>query len=341
MQIKRYVASSIKDAVTRVKSDLGENAVILHTRRFRERSLLGLGGIRKVEILAGVEQDEKKLLSVEKELAELKKLLQKFNNGQGQEGIGGLPAAARQTYCQLLDAGIREDIIQEVLMEFTGKVDRTLLQEKILQNLPPARVPKPPKRGGMVIAVVGPSGSGKTSVLMRLAARFNIVEGVAVGLITTDNHRVAATEQFENYGEALGLPVEVALTPRQFKRSLEVFKDKKVILVDTAGRNPFQTHEMRRLEDSLPRDCVDELLLVLSLNTREDDLFSYAQKYRQLEFDGYVFTKLDESQNRGSIINLTWCRPEYLSYMTRGQNVLEGLEVIKPQKILEEILGDE
>jgi len=55
MRIKRYEASTIQEALQKVKKDLGPEAVILYTKTFRKGGVLGLFGKPMAEITAGVE----------------------------------------------------------------------------------------------------------------------------------------------------------------------------------------------------------------------------------------------------------------------------------------------
>jgi len=52
MNLKTYQATSMAEALAKVRSDLGRDAVILHTRTFKKGSIFGLGGRRIVEITA-------------------------------------------------------------------------------------------------------------------------------------------------------------------------------------------------------------------------------------------------------------------------------------------------
>ncbi len=52
MNLKTYQAKSMSEALARVKSDLGKDAVILHTRTLQRGGVLGLGARRLVEITA-------------------------------------------------------------------------------------------------------------------------------------------------------------------------------------------------------------------------------------------------------------------------------------------------
>ncbi|MEL6497496.1 MAG: flagellar biosynthesis protein FlhF [Planctomycetota bacterium] len=57
MGLKVYRARSMKDALAEVKKDLGEDAVILHTRNYRTGGLLGLGARSIVEITATADEN--------------------------------------------------------------------------------------------------------------------------------------------------------------------------------------------------------------------------------------------------------------------------------------------
>lgn len=52
MNLRTYQALSLNEALTRIRSDLGENAVILHSRTFRRGGLMGLGGQLVYEVTA-------------------------------------------------------------------------------------------------------------------------------------------------------------------------------------------------------------------------------------------------------------------------------------------------
>ncbi len=56
MRVKRYVADSIQEAITRVKNDLGRNAIILHTKPFKEGGFLGFFRRRRFEVIAAVDE---------------------------------------------------------------------------------------------------------------------------------------------------------------------------------------------------------------------------------------------------------------------------------------------
>lgn len=60
MRIKVFKARTTKEAMARVKSELGLDAVILHTKRYRKGSFLGYKGKEMVEVTAAVEDMPKR-----------------------------------------------------------------------------------------------------------------------------------------------------------------------------------------------------------------------------------------------------------------------------------------
>ena len=58
MRVKRFVADTAQQAIARVKRDLGDDALILHSRPFKEGGFLGLFAKRRYEVLAAVDNKE-------------------------------------------------------------------------------------------------------------------------------------------------------------------------------------------------------------------------------------------------------------------------------------------
>ena len=80
MRVKRYVAESIQEAITRVKNDLGRNAIILHTKPFKEGGFLGLFCRRRFEVIAAVDENIADELPVVKTAVKKPDKLQYANN---------------------------------------------------------------------------------------------------------------------------------------------------------------------------------------------------------------------------------------------------------------------
>ena len=60
MRIKRYIGKDVQEAMYKVKMDLGSNAVILNTKKVKQRGLKGLFAKPLTEILAAVDEEYEK-----------------------------------------------------------------------------------------------------------------------------------------------------------------------------------------------------------------------------------------------------------------------------------------
>jgi len=56
MKIRRYMAKNAQEAMLKVKMDLGNEAVILNTRKVKKKGIAGLFSKPLVEVLAAVDE---------------------------------------------------------------------------------------------------------------------------------------------------------------------------------------------------------------------------------------------------------------------------------------------
>ncbi|UUZ95711.1 hypothetical protein LJK87_15545 [Paenibacillus sp. P25] len=55
MRVKRYVVESMPDALQKIRTDLGKDAVILNTKEVRSGGFLGLFSKKKIEVIAATD----------------------------------------------------------------------------------------------------------------------------------------------------------------------------------------------------------------------------------------------------------------------------------------------
>lgn len=180
------------------------------------------------------------------------------------------------------------------------------------------------------IAVVGPTGVGKTTTLAKIAANYICEYGQAVAFITIDTYRIAAIEQLKVYGEIMRIPVEVVLSPSQFSEAIKKFEDKKLLLIDTAGRSPKDSQSIDELSAFFQPVSAVEKHLVLSAATRETEWLDILEKFGSIGIDKTIITKIDECTKLGSLINTQLINSKPLSYITNGQRVPE--DIIHPDQ---------
>ncbi len=176
------------------------------------------------------------------------------------------------------------------------------------------------------VALIGPTGVGKTTTIAKLAAHFALVQKRRVALLTMDTYRIAAVEQLKVYSQILDVPLGVAYSQAEALEVVEQYADYDLLLIDTAGRsqkNIMQVGELKTLLEAV--GC--ETHLVLSAQTKEQDMVESAQRFSAARVDRLIFSKLDETDSFGTLLNVADRTGIPLSYLTTGQKVPEDLEL--------------
>ncbi|MCX7634296.1 MAG: hypothetical protein N2Z74_00955 [Syntrophales bacterium] len=184
-----------------------------------------------------------------------------------------------------------------------------------------------------VKAFVGPTGVGKSTTVAKLAARYHLDEHLKTGLITTDTYRIGAVEQLRTYAKILGIPLQVARNREEFQRSVTQMSDRDVILVDTPGKPPHDGEHRRQLKEffsPLPSVTVH---LLLNPSVGGENLLETAELYRELDFDEYLFTKVDECRRFGALCDVLARTGRPVGFITNGQNVPEDIVAVSPAQM--------
>jgi flagellar biosynthesis protein FlhF len=190
-----------------------------------------------------------------------------------------------------------------------------------------------------VALFVGPTGVGKTTTLAKIAANYAINQNLRVGMITADTYRIAAVQQLKTYAEILGIPVAVVYAPGELKKAIEGFADKDLVLIDTAGRSHRSRAQFDELRALVTEAGADEVFLVLSSTTSIRNNREIINNYGFLNEFKLIFTKADETQTLGAVLNARLMTGKKLSYVTIGQSVPDDIEVASVDKIARNLIG--
>lgn len=290
--------------------------------------------------------------ALQAEIKSMRLLLEKMNKQMetnGEEKCDWSPGLQRWAD-HLLDRGITENLVRRLI----SHVQQTLPPEQWVDNSQVyARIEanvrqlcgqigliQPGIDKPRIVALIGPTGVGKTTTIGKLAAGFSIVDKRKVALITVDTYRVAAVEQLKTFGEIIGVPVEVAMTPSGLSEALQLHADKELIFIDTAGRSPHHDLHMSELSAFLEKAKPDFTMLVMSATTQFADQERIYQRFEHLTTH-LIFTKLDETGSAGSILNLIGQTTLPTAYLTNGQNVPDDIEAATPYRLARYIIGEE
>lgn len=170
----------------------------------------------------------------------------------------------------------------------------------------------------LVMMIAGVNGAGKTTSIGKLARHLH-GEGKTVLLAAGDTFRAAAREQLAQWGsrnqvdviaQEGGDPGAVAFDAVAAGRA----RGTGVVMVDTAGRLPTQTHLMdelkkiRRVIAKAMDGAPHEVLLVLDGNTGQNMLAQVKAFDDAVQLTGLIVTKLDGTARGGALVALAHTR---------------------------------
>ena len=283
--------------------------------------------------------------SLRGEINELKELVKAAARRNPEEQAAAKPrqgSAIAKMMDALLDRGVEpgpaEAIIRQALVKYPPQ-DKSITLEGFLAAAIAELVRTsgpiigPGSGGPRKVALVGPTGVGKTTTLAKLAADYLLQGGRKLALVTIDIYRIAATEQLKVYGEIMKVPVEVVLSPEDLQQVWARHRDKELILIDTSGRSPKDSAGLAELESFIGQGSAVENHLVLSATTRDREAAGALKRFSRLPLRSLIFSKIDECESLGGLLNLHLKNNFPLSYLTTGQRVPEDMVLAEPSGV--------
>jgi flagellar biosynthesis protein FlhF len=188
---------------------------------------------------------------------------------------------------------------------------------------------------GGAVALVGPTGVGKTTTVAKLAARFCLRYGSRqLALITTDNYRIGAEEQLHTYGRILDVPVRTASDEQSLNAALNLFADRKLVLIDTAGMSQRDVRLGQQIALLKRGNRPIHTLLTLAATTQEAALEHAFEAFDQARPSACVVTKVDEACSLGGLLSVLSRRQLPLAFSTDGQKVPEDIHIGRPHTLV-------
>ncbi len=152
---------------------------------------------------------------------------------------------------------------------------------------------------------VGPRGVGKTSTLVKMASHLVLKEKKRIGIIAADNNKVGATEQLRIYSQILNVPFAVWKKGEDINQYLRYMEKVDYVLIDTEGQSLVQMNEIDNLKAHIPYELGNiRIHMVLSAMMKDEEMFSYARRFRSVQFHDFIITNIDQLRKHGVLINL-------------------------------------
>ncbi len=342
MKITKFQAANMREALAKIKRELGPEAMVISTRQVR-RGFLGTG----VEVTAAVDVDEPEpqglaalppasassvmsssaalaeedveriMAPLRSELRSLRSMLRTSGEARQSDELRRELAAMRRAL-----ATIQVERGQEVETD-TASLRQLARQHRIASS-----------SRGRVIALVGPTGVGKTTTIAKLAARAALIEHKSVAIITLDTYRIGGEEQMRIFADLIGVPLYLVADPADVSDQVRALADYDLIFIDTAGRSPRDVPAISALRRGLAQVDDLEIHLAVSASTPAATIDGIFARYQAMQIDRLLFTKLDEADNLEELVRAPARLAVPVSYVTTGQAVPEDIEVASAKRLL-------
>ncbi len=353
MKIVRHTAPEMRQALRAIREQLGEDAVILSSRR----------GPQGVEVTAAVDFDAAHLDSAA-EPAELRvtaapaftnaaaptdatteamgnelKTLRRMLETQLAQLAWNERSRRNPVHVELLrelsEIGVAQDLADHLVGQLPAGVDLTQGRRFTVAGLSQYLLVTGDRwldSGGRV-AFIGATGVGKTTVLAKLAVRWILRHGPQeLAIVASDTVRIGAQDQMHALGQLLGVPVHVPERFEALPQLLSRLSRHRLVLIDTPGASVREAQFEARL--AVLGSCAPllEPALVLAASTQAGALEETIQRCAVLKPTSCLLTKMDEAASLGGALSALIGARLPVSYVSDGQRVPEDL---RPARALE------
>lgn len=279
-------------------------------------------------------ESAKQLREMELELKNVRTMLEQRQQTDGKADAkeNAVELRARE---KLKGLGLSEFVVSRLIddIDLKGREDDWNRLLAHLADYIPVRSSSSELKG--CIAFMGPTGVGKTTTIGKIAAQHVLKNGSeGVVLITTDTYRIAAHEQLRTFGRILNVPVEVVNEYSDLNEVLAKYANYSLVLVDTAGMNPRDSNLERQLLMMKRARASLKKLLVLPCTSQRQVLKTVVDVYSQVQLDGCVLSKLDESASLGEAISVVIEEGLPVVYIADGQRIPDDIEPARAHNLI-------
>ncbi len=363
MRIKSFTGSSMSEAMDKVRTELGDDAIILATQELPAGGSQVTAAIERPDPLppkippksngwaadwdsdwkqeAGAQNTPKSKQTTPPQIIKKKQNKQKIALPQtpAEEPIRitprvetlvqamayhGIPTLLAERICRSALSVETDDIT----MALAASLDKHF-------NFSPRF-----SRKNVPLMLIGPPGVGKTMTIAKMAASATL-EGRKVHVVTTDKSRAGAVDQLKAFTDILKLQLWVADGANDLAAILakHELQDGSHILIDTGGINCYETSEIENLAAQIVAGKA-ETVIVLPAGTDAAEMSDTAEKFAAIGAKRIIVTRLDTTRRYGGIFTAADKANLSFSYASVSPSVATGLHIINPVNLARLLLRD-
>jgi len=343
MRIKVFTAPHLHEALAKVRQNMGPEALILDRQKSHDADGNMVWQVHaaldhpqtsepplpKVKIKAPQAQKRNEQPSrsrnTDAALARLERIVEGLGNTKSshlRQALGN--GAAQEAFDHLVKLGVSGSHAFDMADDFSQK--NPLGSNSILwaERVKPAQ-------GRSTLLFSGPSGSGKSTLIAKLAAHYSM-KGIRVALLSTDTERMGGLDVLKAYANTLGITFHSVRKAADVDNTLAQIQTAQLMLIDTEGWSPQRDASLKRqieiwdaFSHALSADVSYRRFLMLPANMDEEDGMQQLKHAATSGMTDIAFSKLDETQKPGKIVNWSMLSALPMSYCSFGPEVPEQM----------------
>lgn len=348
MIIKSYIENTAAAALKKIREEMGQQALILHTRH------IGGGRYgRRIEVTACI--DETLVPSLRTLIGPgVPGDILSRDAGMRRNTSPSIPTESAekpamptpvemsselaQIYERMMDfdlpPGPADMLIQDI--QSSGDV-KTSSDGTIRSNLV-SSIGKLINREvhiptGSKVMFIGASGAGKTSTLAKMAAELVAFRRVKVRLTSYDTQKISAYEEVGGYADLLDTPYDIN------PRSEPTVAKNEVLLIDTPSMT-YSPGGIAAVQNLINLAKPNLVFMVLSVCNRAGDLIDFQEGIRTLQPDLLIATHLDETRRWGSMLAAAMTTGVPLAFVTDSPGGMGQLHVPDSEVVVAKMLNE-
>jgi flagellar biosynthesis protein FlhF len=312
MRLKTFEAATMAEAMRNIRSELGEDAVIISSQSKR--------GGRGVRIVAAVEETDLDEAAFEgwgeapgpaEPEGEVRRVL----------AYHGVPAALARRLDRAASALAREDATAALTAALDGSLGFQPLEDRLS--------PRP-------LMLVGPPGVGKTTVAAKLIVDAHR-RGRKIVAASCDLLRAGGIDQLRAFTRILGVTLETAETPQSLAHIVGAANGSDIV-IDTAGTSPLSARDMGALAAFVDAARA-EPLLVLAAGADAMEAGDVATAFAGIGCRRIVATRLDVARRLGALLSAADIGRLTFAGATAGAEAAEAVSPLSPLSLARLLLS--